>query len=89
MIAQAELNQVANMAEKRGLSEQLIADLKTGFPEKHFTLCTEDEIYTGKPVYDSEKFAIYLVCSTGHCSVLTNDLEKASGFVLAEYIEDF
>ncbi|ACR12987.1 DUF6129 family protein [Teredinibacter turnerae] len=88
MIAEQELFDVAEFVKTNGLSEAVIAELRTKFPGKHFTWCMEDDIHSGKPVYEGEGFDIYVVNSMDHCSVLTNDLESASGFVLAELIEE-
>ncbi|SMF28232.1 hypothetical protein SAMN02745866_01802 [Alteromonadaceae bacterium Bs31] len=88
MIAQEELEQVASHVTTHGLSEQVITELKSKFPGKHFTWCMEDDIHTGKPVYQAEAFSIYVVNSKEHCSVLTNDLDSASGYVLAETVVD-
>lgn len=87
MIAEQELFQVADYVTKNGLSEAVVSELKKQYPGKHFTWCMEDDIHAGKPVYESDSFAIYVVNSQDHCSVLTNDLESASGFVLAEIID--
>ena len=88
MIAQAELNAVAEYVTEHGLSEAVVAALREKFTDRHFTWCTEDDINTGSPVLEKDTFAIYLVNSHDHCSVLTNDMESASGYVLAEIIED-
>ncbi|TVZ38789.1 hypothetical protein P886_3171 [Alteromonadaceae bacterium 2753L.S.0a.02] len=88
MIAEQELSQVADYVKENGLSEAVISALREKFPGKHFTWCMEDDIPAGTPVHEEEAFAIYVVNSKDHCSVLTNDLENASGFVLAEIIPE-
>lgn len=88
MIAAEDLTKVAEYVDQAGVSEQTISDLRNQYSEHHFTWCMEDDIHAGKPVLERDSYAIYLVCSKEHCSVLTNDFENASGFVIAELIED-
>jgi len=88
MIDQNELEQIVNQVKQQGLSDQLISSLRDQYSDRHFTYCTEDDINTGKPIVEEEGFAVYLVNSQDHCSVLTNDLEKASGYVLVELIDE-
>jgi hypothetical protein len=88
MISVEELNQVVTTLETQVLNETLVAQLRAQLPGKHFTYCMEDDISQGVPVITRPNFAIYLVDSTDHCSCLTQNLERASGFVLAEIITD-
>lgn len=88
MIAVNQLDEVVNMIEHRGLSEEVLGELRDRFPNTHFTWCMEDDIHTGKPVITRDAFAVYLVDSREHCSLLTTDLDTASGLVLAEIIPD-
>lgn len=89
MIADQEIQAVADFVSANGLSEAIISQLREQYPGKHFTWCMEDDINVGKPVVERETFAMYLVDSREHCSKLTNDGDIASGFVLAEiYSED-
>lgn len=88
MITESTLNHIAALIEQRGLDDTLVAQLRSVYPGKHFTYCMDDDVHSGKPVLEREGFRIYLVNSTEHCSTLTNALETASGFVLAEVISD-
>ena len=88
MIEKAELQEVADYVTQHGLSESVISDLRSKYAGRHFTWCMEDDIHSGKPVLETNAFALYLVNSKDHCSVLTNDRENASGYVLAEIVED-
>jgi len=89
MITQTVLDDVIRQAEQEGLGETLIASLRSAHPGVHFTCCMDDDIpVNAKPAVERPKFNIYLVNSSDHCSVLSNDLESASGIVLAEIIED-
>jgi len=82
------LNDVAELIEQRGLGEALLTQLRSVYPGKHFTYCMDDDVHSGKPVLERKGFRIYLVNSHDHCSQITNVLENASGFVLAEVIEE-
>lgn len=88
MIAKAELVEVTDFVKANGLSEQVLGELRKKYHDRHFTWCTEDDINAGKPVFECESFHLYLVNSADHCSVLTNDMESASGYVFAELIDD-
>lgn len=89
MISQQLLDDVIRQAEESVLDDALIARLRAANPGVHFTWCMDDDIVVNaKPVVQRPGFNIYLVNSTDHCSVLTNDGESASGMVLAEVIPD-
>ncbi|WP_075185649.1 DUF6129 family protein [Teredinibacter haidensis] len=86
MIEQTELDMVVAHIHANGLSDNILPAIREEFPGRYFTYCTEDDIHAGKPVVEEDAFAIYLVDSREHCSKLTNDLDVASGFVIAEKI---
>jgi len=88
LITTETLNEIAELIEKRGLGEALLTQLRSVYPGKHFTYCMDDDVHSGKPVLERKGFRIYLVNSHDHCSQITNVLESASGFVLAEVIEE-
>jgi len=88
MIAAAELDAILQWVDEKGLSEQVIAELREKFPGKHFTYCMDDDINGGKPYAERDAYAVYLVDSSDHCSCLTSDPESASGIVLAEIDAD-
>lgn len=87
MIALDEIDSITRLVEQNGLSEATVVALRQQFPGKHFTYCLDDDTGAAKPVVERAKFAIYLVNSSDHCSVLTNDPDTASGVVLAEIID--
>ena len=89
MISQELLDAVIRQAEQSVLGEPLLASLRDAHPGAHFTLCMDDDIMVNaKPVAERPGFNVYLVNSSDHCLVLTNDPEAASGVVLAEIIPD-
>ena len=72
----------------RPLDETVLAELKQAYVGLRITHCLDDDIIAGKPVYQGEQFAIYLVGGGDHCLTLTNDFDIATGIVIAEYVED-
>ncbi len=89
MISQDLLDAVIRQAEQGSLGEPLLASLRQAHPGAHFTLCMDDDIVVNaRPVATRPGFNVYLVNAGEHCLVLTNDLDAASGIVLAEIIPD-
>ncbi len=88
MITERLLDQVTAVVAREGLSEATVSRLRQSFNGSHFTYCMDDDIYTGKAYRQCQGYNIYLVSSQDHCSVLTNDAERASGVVLAELDDD-
>ena len=89
MISQEQLDDVIARAEQGPLGVPLLASLRQAHPGAHFTLCMDDDIVVNaRPVAERPGFNVYLVNSSEHCLVLTNDLDAASGVVLAEIIPD-
>jgi hypothetical protein len=89
MIHQSLLDSVIHQAERHPLDDELLANLRGAFPGVHFTCCMDDDIVcNARPVFQCAGFNVYLVNTNSHCSVLTNDLDVASGIVLAQVIED-
>ncbi len=88
IIDEVLVDKVAGLATGKVIDESLKDELKQSFPGVRFTLCSEDDIHSGKPVHASEGFAIYLVGSSDHCLTLTNDFALATGVVIAETFED-
>jgi hypothetical protein len=89
MISQDQLDDVIARAEQGPLGVPLLASLRQAHPGAHFTLCMDDDIVVNaRPVAERPGFNVYLVNSSDHCLVLTNDLDAASGVVLAEIIPD-
>lgn len=89
MISQAILDDVIRQAEEGVLDDALISRLRSAHPGVHFTLCMDDDIMVNaKPLSQRAGFNLYLVNSSDHCSVLSNDPDAASGIVLAEVIAD-
>jgi hypothetical protein len=88
-INETMLSEVVALATDHEINALLHDELKRAFPNVRFTLCSEDDIHAGKPVVEKEGFDIYLVGSSEHCLTLTNDIDLATGIVIAEkYTEE-
>lgn len=88
MIAPTELNAVTEQLRHQGINTNVVSQLRKEFPERHFTYCLQDDITNGHPVVEEGDFAVYLVDANEHCLEFTTDLTRATGFVLAEVLED-
>ena len=88
IIDEALIAKVAEVSKGKLIDESLKEKLRKSFPGIRFTLCSEDDIHSGKPVLEEEGFSIYLVGSSDHCLTLTNDFSLATGVVIAECYED-
>ena len=89
MISQTQLDEIVQIIGQSALNDALLIQLRTTYPDIHFTHCMDDAVsVNAKAIVEKPSFNLYLVNSSSHCSVLTNDLDSASGIVLAEVIED-
>lgn len=89
MLNEQAIEQVIDLVSQQGLSEVTIANLREQFNDAHFTYCMDDDVGgAAKPFRECEGFNVYLVNSADHCSVLTREVEGASGMVLAEVFDD-
>ncbi|EGV30150.1 hypothetical protein ThidrDRAFT_2900 [Thiorhodococcus drewsii AZ1] len=87
MIEETRLKQVAEILRRAGLNDQTLSLLRETFTDLHFTSCLDDDVGVGEPVHRDEDFNIYLVDGRSHCLKLTNDLDGATGLLLAQ-VED-
>lgn len=88
MLNEQAIEQVIDVVKQQGLSEATLAVLREQFDDAHFTYCMDDDVGAANPYRECEGFNIYLVNSADHCSVLTREVDGASGMVLAEVIDD-
>ncbi|OIO53748.1 MAG: hypothetical protein COX57_04610 [Alphaproteobacteria bacterium CG_4_10_14_0_2_um_filter_63_37] len=81
---------VAAAVTRIGLAdgETTLAQLRSEFPGLRFAWCWDDDVGSGKPVWDSDLFALYLYESGDHCLGLTTDYASAGGFLVAEKVEE-
>lgn len=82
------LEQIAVTVEQQGLSEATLQALRHNWQGVHFTYCLDDDVHYPKPYAAYRGFNLYLVDGREHCLHLTNDLQCATGVVLAEVIDD-
>lgn len=88
MIESQLVKTIANQVASQVVDDETVNSLRKAYPEVHFTYCLDDDIVTGKPVIENEKFNIYLIDGREHCLCLTDDYETATGVVVAEVIDD-
>lgn len=80
----ATLAAVAARAAELDLSEASVGHLRREWPGVHFTFCGEEDVPARlNPVLEGQGFNLYLVNNADHCVAFTNQLEAATGIVLA------
>lgn len=88
MISEADITNVVDFVKAQGLSEEVISQLRAQYDGYHFTYCIDDDMEAYTPALEESGFNIYFVNSSDHCSKLTIDPTNASGFVIAEVLDD-
>lgn len=84
MISQGQIAQVGELLSAQPLEEAVINELRSRFPDIHFTYCMDDDVVAASPVHETNSFNLYLIDSRNHCLCFTQQLEVASGIVVAE-----
>jgi hypothetical protein len=87
MIAQTQLDEIGKLLSQRSVDESAVIELRQQYPDIHFTYCMDDDVIAASPLHESDSFNLYLIDSSNHCLGFTQDLEVATGIVVAE-IED-
>ena len=87
MITRQQLVQIARQAKVSPVSETVVDQLRSSFSDIHFTYCMDDDVVAAKPVYEDESFNLYLIDSRNHCLCFTQDMDVATGVVLAKIEE--
>lgn len=82
------IDRVLALTLAQGLNEATIRELRANWPDVHFSHCLDDEICGVEPVKSVPGINLYLVDGREHCLRLTNDLQGATGVVLAEVEDD-
>lgn len=81
------IDNIVDKLDRCGVTEQMLHEFRQEYVGVHFTLCMDDDIsVNAKPVISRPLYKVYLVNSSQHCSVLSNDLSSASGVVIAEVL---
>lgn len=89
MIAPEQLNSIISHVEQVGLSEETLIALRKEYPGLHLTYAFDDDMVAMNVPKECQGFNVYYVDSSEHCSKLTSALERATGLVLAEVVEDW
>jgi hypothetical protein len=84
MIDQHILDDVLTFTNQEGGEADVIAKLRSRWPDLHFTHCMEDELGLEKPIREGEYANIYGVDGREHCLKITPDFESATGLLIAE-----
>jgi hypothetical protein len=84
MITQSQIIDIGKMLSQRSVDESAVIELRQQFPELHFTYCMDDDVIAASPLHESETFNLYLIDSRNHCLCFTQDLDIATGVVVAE-----
>ena len=88
MISSETLNSIAEKLNQQALDDALIQTLRAEFAPIHFTYCMDDDISNANPVLSLSHCHLYLIDGREHCLCLTQDLNIATGIVVAELIND-
>ncbi|MDD2737985.1 MAG: DUF6129 family protein [Methylomonas lenta] len=88
MISPEQLQRIASVIRAQALDEAIVSNLRSEYPDIHFTYCMEDDIPNHEPILENQGFNIYLVDGREHCLCLTRNYEYATGIVIAEVIDD-
>jgi hypothetical protein len=85
-ITAAYLDQVlAHVVANAALAHEALAQaLRSQFPGRHISVCSEDDVSPRlTPAAENKVCEIYYVASGEHCLSLTNDEAAATGIVVA------
>lgn len=78
------LDAIAQSVASIGMADDLLLRLRADYAELRFSQCSEDDIPARlQPLLAAEGFDLYLMDTREHCITLTNDLNAASGVVIA------
>ena len=84
MISQLQLEQVSGVLAQQPIDEAVLSSLRERFPDIHFTYCMDDDVVAVSPVHEAETFNLYLIDSRNHCLCFTQEMDVATGIVVAE-----
>jgi hypothetical protein len=87
MISQEQIDQIGDQLLKVALDDTVVSGLRKDYPEIHFTYCMDDDVVAAKPVHETASFNLYLIDSSNHCLSFTQDMQLATGVVVAEIEE--
>ena len=82
------VDQVLERVESASAGTDLQKLLRDAFPSLHFTFCMDEDVQHVRPVREGRGTNLYLVRKGEHCLSLTQDLDGATGLVVAETDDD-
>ena len=89
MITQEQLNEIGQSASQEAIiCEDIVNQFRERFPDIHFTYCMDDDVVVANPVYEHDAFNLYLIDSREHCLCFTQEMDIATGIVVAEIIQE-
>lgn len=74
---------VAEVVAREGACDATVKRLRERHPGVAFSLCSDDDVVTPRPVHETPNCNFYLLGGGEHCPSLTTDYETAVGIVLA------
>jgi hypothetical protein len=83
-----QVTAVARGALHAGVNARTLAGMRAQFPGMHLSHCNNDDVINAAPYLQSPRLNIYLVDGHEHCLELTQDLDAATGLLLAEVNEE-
>lgn len=88
MISPETVQQIGDWLNNQAVNSGIEFQLREQYPDLHFTFCSDDDVVTDNPVYEQDAFNLYLIDSSDHCLCFTQDMDVATGIVIAEIEED-
>lgn len=89
MIEETTIDTIHALLIDQGLSETAVTELRSRWPNIHFTYCSDDDVCGPPAIREADDFSMYLIDGRDHCLSFTSSPEVATGLVLAEHEEDF
>ena len=83
MITAQQIDEISSWLDDQLDEPRMEMVLRGRYPDLHFTFCMDDDVVTAKPVKMHAAFNLYLVDSSSHCLALTQDMQLATGLVVA------
>lgn len=83
MITMQQLEDIGRWLVERLFEPRMEMVLRDRYPDLHFTFCMDDDVVAAEPVSQHSAFNLYLVDSSSHCLALTQDMQTATGLVVA------
>lgn len=74
---------VARRALETRVDDATLPALRAEFRGIHLSVCRDDDVTNAEPFLREPGLNVYLVDARPHCVTLTNDLDAATGLLLA------